>query len=60
MAGADVGKRELARFLAAAGEKRVALVLDPPFGGHVEPLAATVEYFTRALAKRHPESELAG
>lgn len=60
MGNADAGKRVLARFLYTTGEKRIALVLDPPFGGHVEPLAVTVEYFSRLLAKKHPESQLAG
>ncbi|XP_046660046.1 rRNA N6-adenosine-methyltransferase ZCCHC4-like isoform X3 [Homalodisca vitripennis] len=42
-------KHVLRKFLAAGGVGRVALVMDPPFGGHIDPLAATVQYFIRQV-----------
>uniref|UniRef100_A0A1B6LWJ6 CTCHY-type domain-containing protein n=1 Tax=Graphocephala atropunctata TaxID=36148 RepID=A0A1B6LWJ6_9HEMI len=45
MACDDKAKHALRNFVD--GEGKVALVMDPPFGGHIHPLSATVKHFTR-------------
>ncbi|XP_063237537.1 rRNA N6-adenosine-methyltransferase ZCCHC4 [Bacillus rossius redtenbacheri] len=47
----DVGREVLRGFLGQDGGEGVALVLDPPFGGRVEPLAHTV----RQMSALHRE-----
>lgn len=43
-----------------SGSEQEALILDPPFGGHVDPLAATVRYFSKLYSKMNSQKELKG
>ncbi|XP_054282113.1 rRNA N6-adenosine-methyltransferase ZCCHC4-like [Macrosteles quadrilineatus] len=49
-------KRVLRKFLS--GCDRGALVIDPPFGGHVDPLTATIKHFSKLYSKKNPENDL--
>jgi hypothetical protein len=51
----EEGANVLAEFLQSDGGRGIVIVMDPPFGGRVEPLAKTIQEIVRLHRKLCPQ-----